>query len=187
LLSIIWRESSFDKEALSSVNAKGYMQIMPDQLHALGITDWRDPFQNIRAGTYHLYALAQSWITGHDNELLLTLASYNTGTGNVIRHLARPTLSVRFTAPRGLQNFINNTLYQRDKYEYRNGTLTMWGVMRAAEREAWLEFLTTSAERAAIQKLWEESQRKPYRVAFHSFNEFAPQILNKFSTYAWKK
>lgn len=187
LLCIMWRESNFDIESPSSAGARGYMQIMPDQFRALGITNWRDVFQNIRAGTYHFYALAQSWLTGHENELLLTLAAYNTGTGNVIEFLAEPTLSVKFSAPRGLNYFIENTIYQKRKYQYRSGYLKMWGIMREAEKEAWLDFLTTEPERAAIQKLWAESQKKPYRVDFHSFNEYAPDILEKLSLYPWNK
>lgn len=86
IYAVIYAESSFDKDAESSVGARGLMQIMPEtfddiQRHMnteFTYDDLFDPKVNIRAGTYYLsylYSLLGDWDHTH--------AAYNAGIGNV--------------------------------------------------------------------------------------------------------
>ena len=86
ICAVIYTESAFNKNACSSVGARGLMQIMPstfaDIQKALGTSytddDLYDPAVNIRAGTYYLsylYRLLGDWENVH--------AAYNAGIGTV--------------------------------------------------------------------------------------------------------
>ena len=86
--SLIFAESKFDSEAVSSAGAKGLMQVMDataEQVAAeLGIHDFRedmmfDPEVNVRLGCYYLSGL----IARYDGDIELTLAAYNAGMGRV--------------------------------------------------------------------------------------------------------
>ena len=184
ILCIIWRESSFDADEPSSAGARGYMQIMPDQFDELGVSDYRDAFQNIRAGVYHLYALAQAWLTGSDNEMFLALGSYNAGTSKISKALAEPILSINVAKvnQKKLAAFIKNNLSQFDKYELRKGVLKLWGVMRLNEKQIW-EDMPEMAD--YIDALYEASQLKPYKSKYAPLKEYANQISYKYSHYAW--
>jgi soluble lytic murein transglycosylase len=86
VFAVIKCESGFDERAVSSVGARGLMQIMPetfvDVQKALKTDytddDLYDPAVNIRAGTYYLsylYKILGDWELVH--------AAYNAGIGNV--------------------------------------------------------------------------------------------------------
>ena len=65
----------------------------------MGARDAFDPRQNILAGTRYLRILANKFA----GDLVLTLAAYNAGEGNVIREMAPP-----FPATRGyVQSVLN--------------------------------------------------------------------------------
>lgn len=86
LAAVIYQESRFSINSLSSRGAEGLMQVMPSTAEHYGIHDLTDPEENIKAGTMHLERL-QDMFAGEDmdrnEKVLFTLASYNAGEGRI--------------------------------------------------------------------------------------------------------
>lgn len=78
MMAVIQVESDFDKELVSSTNDYGYMQINKmnhDELtKVLGVTDYLDPEQNMRAGCYIFRKLFEKY-----QQPNLVLMAYNMG------------------------------------------------------------------------------------------------------------
>ena len=88
LVSIIYVESKFNKEAVSQQGARGLMQIMPQTgewvaenlgYQEFDLKDLYDPEINIKCGSWYLAQLKKEF----DNRLPVVLAAYNGGQGNV--------------------------------------------------------------------------------------------------------
>ena len=87
LLSLIKKESRFNPNAISSVGARGLMQLMPDTAsYIAGITGTRynlsnlyDPEFNIKLGTMYYAYIKQN----HHSNDIYAIASYNGGHGAV--------------------------------------------------------------------------------------------------------
>jgi soluble lytic murein transglycosylase-like protein len=60
----------------------GLMQLMPRTARSLGVTDAFDPAQSIHGGARYLRLLANRY----DGDMVLVLAAYNAGAGNVEKH-----------------------------------------------------------------------------------------------------
>jgi hypothetical protein len=75
---VIAIESNFDPKAVSSKNARGLMQLMPQTAASFGVKDVFDPEQNINAGTKYLRQLLDRY-----HNLTLALAAYNAGPERV--------------------------------------------------------------------------------------------------------
>lgn len=86
LLAIIGAESMGDMSAVSSAGAIGIMQLMPRTAAAMGVTDIRNPCQNIMGGARYLRRLANRF----RGNLLLVIAAYNAGEWAVIRYHGVP-------------------------------------------------------------------------------------------------
>jgi soluble lytic murein transglycosylase-like protein len=80
--SIMQTESSFNPAAVSRAGAVGLMQLMPDLVRELGVTDPFDPRENVMAGARHLRRL----LDAHDGNVKLAIASYNAGETAVARY-----------------------------------------------------------------------------------------------------
>lgn len=78
VMALIQRESNFDPSAISKTNDYGYMQINVQNhewlTETLGVTDYTDPYQNIRAGVFVLWKLFERY---QDAERVLM--AYNMG------------------------------------------------------------------------------------------------------------
>lgn len=78
MMAVIQVESDFDKELVSSTNDYGYMQINKmnhaELTRILGVTNYLDPEQNMRAGCYIFRKLFEKY--QHPN---LALMAYNMG------------------------------------------------------------------------------------------------------------
>jgi soluble lytic murein transglycosylase len=86
--SVIKKESNLNPEAISNRGAEGLMQIMPKTAREIAIqlciSDYspdklNNPQMNIMFGTYYLKKLSDYY----NNNLILTLAAYNAGIGNI--------------------------------------------------------------------------------------------------------
>jgi hypothetical protein len=82
IYSIMHRESSFKKFALSHKGARGLMQLMPATAARLGVRDIFDPQQNIEGGVKYIRILLNMF----DGDVRLALAGYNAGEGAVMKY-----------------------------------------------------------------------------------------------------
>ena len=80
--AVITAESGYNPSALSHKGAVGLMQLMPDTAAQYGVTNPRDPAQNLNAGARHLRYLLDKF----DNDMTLALAAYNAGEQAVSQH-----------------------------------------------------------------------------------------------------
>lgn len=82
LYSIMHRESSFKRFALSPKGARGLMQLMPATAARFGVRNIFDPQQNIEGGTRYVRFLLDMF----DGDVRLALAGYNAGEGAVLKY-----------------------------------------------------------------------------------------------------
>jgi soluble lytic murein transglycosylase len=80
--ALIHVESFFNPRAVSKKGAIGLMQIMPENLQALNISDPFDPWENIMGGASYLKSMLERF----RGELPLALAAYNAGPTAVERY-----------------------------------------------------------------------------------------------------
>lgn len=80
--AVIKVESDYDPRAVSTANAKGLMQLLPETADRMMVTDIFDPRQNIFGGVRYLRVLANLF----NGNLQLTIAAYNAGETSVIRY-----------------------------------------------------------------------------------------------------
>ncbi len=86
IAAVIEAESSFDAEAVSPDGAFGLMQIMPDTAGLFGVPDYQEPAVNVDLGARYLSQLLRQF----DGDLVLAVAAYNAGPGNVARFRGVP-------------------------------------------------------------------------------------------------
>lgn len=85
-LAVIGVESAGRSDAVSHKGATGLMQLMPATAARFGVTDSRQPAQNIRGGVAYL-----NWLMGEfDGDPILVLAAYNAGENAVRKHKGVP-------------------------------------------------------------------------------------------------
>ncbi len=80
--AVIATESAYDPNAVSRTGAVGLMQLMPDTAKRYGVTNRRDPTENLSAGTRYLKDLLKRF----DNNIELAIAGYNAGGGAVEKY-----------------------------------------------------------------------------------------------------
>ena len=80
--AVIQTESAYNAGAVSSAGAVGLMQLMPDTARRYGVSDRRDPDQNVDGGTHYLRDLIQMF----GPNLELAVAAYNAGENAVIKY-----------------------------------------------------------------------------------------------------
>ncbi len=80
--AVIHTESNYHARAVSRAGAMGLMQLMPRTARSLGVDDAFDPGQGIHGGARYLRLLANRY----DGDMVLVLAAYNAGAGNVEKY-----------------------------------------------------------------------------------------------------
>jgi soluble lytic murein transglycosylase-like protein len=89
IYSIMHRESSFRRMAVSPKGARGLMQLMPGTAARFGVANIFDPRQNIEGGTRYVRFLLDTF----DGDVRLALAGYNAGEGAVVKYGGVPPYS----------------------------------------------------------------------------------------------
>jgi len=82
LHAVITAESAYDPNAISRAGAVGLMQLMPETAKRYGVSNRRNPSDNVNGGTRYLRDLLKMF----NNNVVLALAAYNAGEGAVIKH-----------------------------------------------------------------------------------------------------
>lgn len=112
---VIQAESSFREDAVSSVGAKGLMQLMDATASGLGVNNSFDPIQNIEGGTKYLSYLLKKY----DGNEQVALAAYNAGPGRVDRHGIRTNADFdtnKSMLPDETQRYVDKVLHARSTF-----------------------------------------------------------------------
>lgn len=80
--AVIRVESDYDPRVVSSVGARGLMQLMPAVEHDMRVANVFEPRDNILGGTRLLRTLANRY----DGDLVLTIAAYHAGPGSLAKY-----------------------------------------------------------------------------------------------------
>ncbi len=140
LASLIYHESRFNEDLMSSRGAYGLMQLMPVVMDKYGIDSNSTPAEQIAAGgkllKYIDNALPAS-ITDSAERKMFVLAAYNSGLGHVLdaRRLAEKYGRVPDTWTDNVDYFILN----KSKAQYYNDTLCRNGYLRGTETYDFVE------------------------------------------------
>ena len=83
-------ESNFNPKTVSHAGAMGLMQLMPANVKEMGVKNPFSPAESIEGGVKEL----SGYLKKNNGDLVLALASYNAGSGNVksteaYRHLKK--------------------------------------------------------------------------------------------------
>lgn len=145
LMAIAKQESGFNPNVISSAGARGIMQLMPANCAEAGLDpngDCLDPAKNIEAGAKEI----SRYLQDQNGNLVLALASYNAGEGNVKRYGGVPPFAET-------QQYVKNVplLYQQFKKGITGGDLTevRKNVTSIAEK---LDHLRTLHEKSVQEK-----------------------------------
>ena len=103
--AVIKTESNFNPKVVSSVGAKGLMQIMPANFKHLGVTNPFDIYQNVDAGT----KLLKEYIDKYNGDIEMGLMAYN---GGPTRMKKRGVTSIEhiYKMPKETQNYVKKVM-----------------------------------------------------------------------------
>lgn len=115
VMAVIKAESNFEPTALSTKNAQGLMQLIPETSVRFNVKKPFDPEQNIRGGLSYL-----RWLLAYfEGDVVLVAAAYNAGEGAVNRYRGIPP----FAETRGYVKRIMS-MFKKDEHPYDPGVTT---------------------------------------------------------------
>ncbi|MBL7987110.1 MAG: lytic transglycosylase domain-containing protein [Chlorobi bacterium] len=107
IAALVQQESNFNPGAISVDSAMGLTQMIPTTAEAMGVTDPADPHQSLEGGVRYLKLMLRQF----KGNVMLALAAYNAGPGNVMKY-------------RGVPPFTETRTYVRrimDRYKEKAG------------------------------------------------------------------
>lgn len=107
LHAVITAESSYDPNAISRAGAVGLMQLMPETAKRYGVSNRKNPKQNIFGGSRYLRDLLKLF----NNDMVLALAAYNAGEGTVKRY------GNKVPPYKETQNYVRKVIKYYKKYQ----------------------------------------------------------------------
>lgn len=108
LKAIIKAESDFNPRAVSRKGALGLMQLMPENVKRLKISDPFDPWENIMGGARYFRQMLDRF----KGKLSLSLAAYNAGPSTVERY------NNQIPPYRETENYVEKVLQYYYSYKY---------------------------------------------------------------------
>ena len=108
LKAIIKAESDFNPRAVSKKGALGLMQLMPENIKAMRISDPFDPWENIMGGARYLRKMLDRF----EGKLSLSLAAYNAGPTTVERY------NYQIPPYKETENYVEKVLRYYYSYKY---------------------------------------------------------------------
>ena len=108
LKAIIKAESDFNPRAVSRKGALGLMQLMPENVRRLNVSDPFDPWQNIMGGARYFRQMLDRF----KGKLSLSLAAYNAGPTTVERY------NNQIPPYRETENYVEKVLQYYYFYKY---------------------------------------------------------------------
>lgn len=168
--AVMRQESGFNPSAISPCGASGLMQLMPRTAKVMAITaphpqtvDLFNPDLNMLLGTRYIQHLAKQPEIA--NNLLLVVAAYNGGPGNVARwlkvpaHGEDPLLFIETLPGRETRNYVERVLSSYWVYQARLGQAQ--DSLHTLSKGQWPQFMpapmqeaqTTPAPRVALVRI----------------------------------
>ena len=118
IAAVVYAESRFRPDAVSSQNAHGLMQLLPETADFVqqrsGIQgDYRDPGVNLLLGAWYM-----SYLEGrYDGQERLMLAAYNSGEGRVDGWISQEGFDIEEDIPfQETHEYVDNVLEAREVY-----------------------------------------------------------------------
>ena len=112
IAAVIYHESRFQSNAVSSAGAMGLMQLMPDTATAYGVTNPFDPYQNIMGGSQLLQVLNEQF----NGDITMVLIGYDFGVGNMQKYGINSAADLNKT-PAETRAFVPDLLAIYDAYK----------------------------------------------------------------------
>lgn len=129
----IFKESKFDPKGVSWAGAIGLMQVLPRTGKSYGVSDLKDPEQNLMAAIQHLQWLQRMWeeeIEDPEERQKFILASYNVGHGHVFD-------AIRLAEKQGVSatkwDSVKEYLLLKEQPAYFNDPVVEYGYCRGSE------------------------------------------------------
>ena len=107
LHAVITAESAYDPNAISRAGAVGLMQLMPATAERYGVSDRKNPKQNMFGGSRYLRDLLKLF----NNDLTLAVAAYNAGENAVIKY------GNKIPPYKETQNYVKKVLQYYKQYQ----------------------------------------------------------------------
>ena len=146
LAAQVFKESKFDPKSESWAGAIGLMQVLPRTGESYGVTDLKNPEENLKAGLRHLQWLQKVWTDEIEDEVernKFILASYNVGHGHVFDAIR---LADKHGEIPNSWDIIAKYLLLKEQPEYYNDPDVEFGYCRGSEPVNYVKVIQSTFE-----------------------------------------